>query len=141
VSDIKPSACLTVSLHEAVTSPLDNQSSYIGSSIPMGSQRVSAAEKGGFELFASLRQQPVYDITVSPPLSLPSSASTTTTASSNLSASPLRFFNHSRFCLLQNPDAGPGRTTGGTSGLREEELPATAWYLAAWLQTLTRQAE
>jgi hypothetical protein len=122
--------------------PWTDQSSYIESSIPHGlTSEYRLVKRVASNCSPSLRQQPVYDITVSPPLSLPSSASTTTPASSNLSESPLRFFNNSQSCFSQNPDVDPDRTVGGTSGLREEEHPATASYLAGWLHTPDRQAE
>ena len=43
-------------------------------------------------------------------------------------------FNHSRCCFSQNPNAGPDCIADGTSDLHAEGLPATALYLAGWLQ-------
>src|SRR5450631_2755947 len=80
-SNVKLGACAAVPLHEAVTPPLDRpvnitlRSSASPNAPGPGECRV--ANTVASNCSPSARQCPVYDIMVSPPLNLPSGASTT----------------------------------------------------------------
>src|ERR1700678_2235100 len=81
-SNVKPGACLAVPLHEAVTSLLDRPVRLISRSSMSpnapGPGECRVAKRVASNCSPSGRQWPVYDIMVSPPLNLPSGASTTT---------------------------------------------------------------
>src|ERR1700722_1284718 len=85
-SNVKPGACLAVPLHEAVMPPLDRpvrlKSRSSTSPKAPGPGECRVAKRVASNCSPSVHQSPVYDIMVSPPLSLPSGASTTTPAPS-----------------------------------------------------------